>query len=71
MSAPFDLDSVFGNDENEDFLDLVSQLSPDRRRIIDVLLRKLVTIEATQDECAALSLIDDVSTILATTPTTH
>ncbi|HRD47119.1 MAG TPA: hypothetical protein PLF78_11610 [Caulobacter sp.] len=71
MSAPFDIDSLFLTDENDLFLDLVKQLTPDRRRIVDVLLRKLAAVEEAEGETAALSLIDDVSSILATTPTTH
>lgn len=71
MSAPFDLDSLFASEENDAFLDLIKQLTPDRRRIVDVLLRKLARVEETEGETAALSLIDDVSSILATTPTTH
>lgn len=71
MSAPFDSENLFGPDENEAFLDLIRQLTPDRRRIIDVLLRRLATVEESDGETAALSLIDDVSSILATTPTTH
>jgi len=71
VSAPFDIDSLFLTDENDLFLDLVKQLTPDRRRIVDVLLRKLAAVEEAEGETAALSLIDDVSSILATTPTTH
>lgn len=71
MSATYDIDSLFALDENEAFLDLVRKLTPDRRRIVDVLLRRIAAVEATQGESAALSLIDDVSSILATTPTTH
>lgn len=58
-------------EEYEDFLDLLRQLTPDRRRIIDVLLRRIATVEDADGEAAALSLIEDVSSILATTPTTH
>lgn len=71
MSAIFDIESPFTADENELFLDLIRRLTPDRRRIVDVLLRKIAAVEATEGESAALSLIDDVSSILATTPTTH
>jgi hypothetical protein len=58
-------------EDYEDFLDLLKQLTPDRRRIIDVLLRRIAAVEDADGESAALSLIDDVSSILATTPTTH
>ena len=58
-------------EDYEDFLDLLNQLTPDRRRIVDALLRKIAAVEDTDGESAALSLIDDVSSILATTPTTH
>lgn len=58
-------------EDYEDFLDLLNQLSPDRRRIVDALLRKIAAVEDADGESAALSLIDDVSSILATTPTTH
>lgn len=58
-------------EDYEDFLDLLTQLTPDRRRIVDVLLRKIAAIEEADGESAALSLIEDVSSILATTPTTH
>lgn len=58
-------------EEYEDFLDLLRQLTPDRRRIIDVLLRRIAAIEDADGESAALLLIEDVSSILATTPTTH
>jgi hypothetical protein len=58
-------------EDYEDFLDLLNQLTPDRRRIVDALLRKIAAIEDADGESAALSLIDDVSSILATTPTTH
>lgn len=71
MSATFDIDNLFALEEDEVFLDLVRKLAPDRRRIVNVLLRRIAAVEATQGECAALSLIDDVSSILATTPTTH
>jgi hypothetical protein len=71
MSAAFDFDSLFALDEDEAFMDLVRKLSPDRRRIVDVLLRKIAAVEEAEGETAALSLIDDVSSILATTPTTH
>lgn len=55
----------------EDFLDLLRQLTPDRRRIVDALLRKIATVEQDDGETAALLLIEDVSSILATTHTTH
>lgn len=71
MSAMFDFDSLFSPDEDELFMDLIRRLSPERRRIVDVLLRKIAAVEEAQGESAALSLIDDVSSILATTPTTH
>lgn len=71
MSAAFDFDSLFALDEDEAFMDLVRKLSPDRRRIVDVLLRKIAAVEEAEGETAALSLIDDVSSILATTATTH
>ena len=58
-------------EDHEDFLDLLKQLTPDRRRIIDVLLRRIAAVEDSEGESAALSLIEDVSSILATTPTTH
>jgi len=58
-------------EDYEDFLDLLHQLTPDRRRIVDALLRKIAAVEDADGESAALSLIDDVSSILATTPTTH
>jgi hypothetical protein len=58
-------------EDYEDFLDLLNQLTPDRRRIVDALLRKIAAVEDADGESAALSLIDDVSSILATTPTTH
>lgn len=58
-------------EDYEDFLDLLKQLTPDRRRIIDVLLRRIAAVEDADGESAALSLIEDVSSILATTPTTH
>lgn len=58
-------------DEDEAFIALIRKLTPDRRRIVDVLLRKIATVEETEGETAALSLIDDVTQILATTPTTH
>ncbi|MDP2260031.1 MAG: hypothetical protein Q8J89_09980 [Caulobacter sp.] len=58
-------------EDYEDFLDLLRQLTPDRRRIIDALLRKIAAVEDADGESAALSLIEDVSSILATTPTTH
>jgi len=58
-------------EDYEDFLDLLKQLTPDRRRIVDALLRKIAAVEQDDGESAALSLIDDVSSILATTPTTH
>jgi hypothetical protein len=58
-------------EDYEDFLDLLKHLTPDRRRIIDVLLRRIAAVEDSEGESAALSLIDDVSSILATTPTTH
>jgi len=58
-------------EDYEDFLDLLNQLTPDRRRIVDALLRKIAAVEEADGESAALSLIDDVSSILATTPTTH
>ena len=71
MSAAFDFDSLFALDEDEAFMDIVRKPSPDRRRIVDVLLRKIAAVEEAEGETAALSLIDDVSSILATTPTTH
>ena len=55
----------------EDFLDLLRQLTPDRRRIVDALLRKIAAVEQDDGESAALLLIEDVSSILATTHTTH
>jgi hypothetical protein len=58
-------------EDYEDFLDLLNQLTPDRRRIVDALLRKIAAVEDADGESAALSLIDDVSSILATTRTTH
>ena len=58
-------------EDYEDFLDLLNQLTPDRRRIVDALLRKIAAVEDADGESAALSLIDDVSSILATTHTTH
>jgi len=58
-------------EDYEDFLALLRQLTPDRRRIIDALLRKIAAVEDADGEAAALSLIEDVSSILATTPTTH
>ena len=58
-------------EDYEDFLDLLNQLTPDRRRIVDALLRKIAAVEDADGESAALSLIDDVSSILATTVTTH
>ena len=58
-------------EDYEDFLDLLKQLTPDRRRIVDALLRKIAAVEQDDGESAALSLIEDVSSILATTPTTH
>jgi hypothetical protein len=58
-------------EDYEDFLDLLRQLTPDRRRIIDVLLRRIAAVEDADGESAALLLIEDVSSILATTPTTH
>lgn len=58
-------------EDYEDFLDLLNQLTPDRRRIVDALLRKIAAVEDADGESAALSLIDDVSSILATTLTTH
>jgi hypothetical protein len=58
-------------EDYEDFLDLLKQLTPDRRRIVDALLRKIAAVEHDDGESAALSLIDEVSSILATTPTTH
>lgn len=59
------------SEDYEDFLDLLKQLTPDRRRIVDALLRKIAAVEDADGETAALSLIDDVSSILATTVTTH
>ncbi len=58
-------------EDYEDFLDLLGQLTPDRRRIVDALLRKIAAVEQDDGESAALLLIEDVSSILATTPTTH
>lgn len=58
-------------EDYEDFLDLLNQLTPDRRRIVDALLRKIAAVKDADGESAALSLIDDVSSILATTLTTH
>ena len=58
-------------EDYEDFLELLKHLTPDRRRIIDVLLRRIAAVEDSEGESAALSLIEDVSSILATTPTTH
>ena len=58
-------------EDYEDFLDLLKQLTPDRRRIVDALLRKIAAVEQDDGESAALSLIEDVSSILATTPTPH
>ncbi|MFZ4605033.1 MAG: hypothetical protein ACOYM5_02135 [Caulobacter sp.] len=53
------------------FLDLVDRLSPDRRRVVGVLLQKVALLEAEQGESAALSLIDDISLILSGAETTH
>ena len=58
-------------EDYEDFLDLLRQQTPDRRRNIDALLRRIADVEEAEGEAAALSLIEDVSSILATTPTTH
>jgi hypothetical protein len=53
------------------FLDLMDRLSPDRRRVVGVLLQKVALLEAEQGESAALSLIDDISLILSSAETTH
>lgn len=50
------------------FLDLVGRLSPDWRRVVGVLIKKVAAVE---DEAAALSLIEDISSILARPETTH
>lgn len=57
--------------DHRTFLDLVDRLSPDRRRVVGVLLQKVALIEAEQGESAALSLIDDISLILSGAETTH
>ncbi|ATQ44133.1 hypothetical protein [Caulobacter mirabilis] len=57
--------------ENETFLDLVRRLPPDCRRVLNLLLRKVADVEESEGETAALTLIDDVSTIIATPHTTH
>ena len=71
MTTRVTADPQTAAEDYEDFLDLLRQLTPDRRRIIDVLLRRIATVEDADGEAAALSLIEDVSSILATTPTTH
>jgi hypothetical protein len=71
MSAPVESDVLINSDDYEDFLDLLSRLTPDRRRIVDVLMRRITAVEEADGESAALSLIEDVSSILATNPTTH
>jgi len=53
------------------FLDLMGRLPPDRRRIIGVLLRRVAAVEDSEGEIAALSMIEDISTILARPETTH
>jgi hypothetical protein len=53
------------------FLDLMDRLSPDRRRVVGVLLQRVALLEAEQGESAALSLIDDISLILSGAETTH
>ena len=53
------------------FLDLIDRLSPDRRRVVGVLLKKVALLEAEQGERAALSLIENISSILSGAETTH
>lgn len=58
-------------DEDETFLELVQRLPPAGRRIVNLLLHKVADVEEREGESAALSLIDDISSIMATPHTTH
>jgi len=71
MSLPHDED-IFGLEEDDDtFLDLVGRLTPGWRRVVNILLRKVVDVEASEGEKAALSLIEDISLIVRNPETTH
>lgn len=53
------------------FLDLVRDLPPGSRRMVSALLRRVAVVEAAQGETAALSLIENISSILARPEVTH
>lgn len=53
------------------FLDLVRGLPPGSRRMVGALLRRVAVVEAVQGETAALSLIENISSILARPEVTH
>lgn len=57
--------------DDETFLDFVERLPPQGRRIVNLLLRKVADVEEHHGETAALTLIDDISSIIATPHTTH
>lgn len=68
MSYSADETTVQPLTDDQLFLDLVGRLSPDWRRVVGVLIKKVADVE---DEAAALSLIEDISSILARPETTH
>ncbi len=45
-------------------MDLICNLTPDRRRVFDVLVRRVGVVEEAHGEAAALLLIDDVVSIV-------
>ena len=71
MSLPCDEDFPGFAEDDEDFVDLVARLTPSWQRVVNALLRKVADIEATQGETAALSLIEDISSIVRNPETTH
>lgn len=57
--------------DDQAFLDLMRRLSPDQQRVVGALVQQVAIVEEAQGETAALSLIEDVSSILAGHETTH
>jgi predicted glycosyltransferase len=57
--------------DGQALVELMDRLSPDRRRVVGALIRKVAIVEDEEGEIAALSLIDDISSILATPEVSH
>ncbi|MDP1738545.1 MAG: hypothetical protein Q8L23_14030 [Caulobacter sp.] len=71
MSRYFDETATLADADDEVFFALMCRLSPDRRRIIDTLLRRVAVVEDAEGETAALSLIENIASILVERRTTH